>query len=190
MSLTPSSPMLLGLMGSFLSLLKTLVEGKWRVLQRLSHERLWAMLQLKGDFLGQSSHVEDCNRSWAKGGWDGGENWSSQWGSRGGSSFHKSNGSRPSTDRSGRDNSLSKATDSWPMCGILCMWPNSASSCRDDLLMLRELNKGRDSLNLCLQAGAKRMRLWPIKYFIALLITYENVKLLSVYVPCKKTFST
>lgn len=144
-------------MGSFLSQVQTLVEGNWRVLQRLSHERLWDMLQLEGEFFGQSSHGEDCKKPW-NGGWDGGEDWSSQWGSKGGSSSHKSNGSRPSAERSGRDKSLSRATDSWPMWGILWMWPNSASSGRDDLLLLRELNKGRGSLNLGLQAEAKRMR--------------------------------
>lgn len=61
--------MLLGLMGSFLSMVQTLVEGKWRMLQRLSHERLWDMLQLEGEFFGQSSHEE---KSW-QGVSDGGE---------------------------------------------------------------------------------------------------------------------
>lgn len=158
MNPTPSSPMLLGLMGSFLSLVRTLVEGKWRVLQRLSYERLWDMLQLEGEFFGQSTHEEDCKKPW-NGGCDDGEDWRSLWGSNGGSSFHKSNGSRPNAVRSGRDSNFSRATDSWPMCGILCMWPSSVSSCRDDLLLLGELNKGRGNLNLCLQAEAKIMRL-------------------------------
>lgn len=59
-----SSPVLLGLTGSFLSQLKSVVEGEGRMPHKLSQERLWAILQLDG----QASEVRLCRRGedWEK----------------------------------------------------------------------------------------------------------------------------
>lgn len=71
-------------------------------------------------------------------------------------SSHKSRGGGGATKSwcSGREMSLSRATDSCPMVGMRT--PNSASSCSERLLPLMERSRGKRSLSLCRPADRQK----------------------------------